>query len=110
MEAAQLYESFPRHLRPELRVRILADPESPFREGPDETWTGRGFAIALSDSNTPITNCTLPQLFECMGLNNDQKRELAATFLRWMRVLRGSAPRGSAPFEPQGVEPPQTPP
>jgi hypothetical protein len=87
MEAAQLYESFPRHLRPELRARILADPESPFHEGPDETWTGRGFAFTLSDSSAPITNCTLPQLFECMGLNNEQKRELAATFLRWMRVL-----------------------
>lgn len=94
MEAAQEYETFPRHLRQELRLRILADSESPFREGPDDSWTGRGFAIAVSDCNTPITNCTLPQLFECMGLNNEQKQDLASTFLRWMRVLRGSAPLG----------------
>jgi len=89
MDAAQLYESFPRHLRGELRARILADPESPFREGPDDSWTGRGFAIALSNYSAPITNCTLPQLFECMGLNNEQKRELAATFLRWMQSIIG---------------------
>lgn len=86
--ATKAYAAFPKSLRPSLHARILADPESPFREGPDETWTGRGFAIALSDYSAPITNCSLPELLNCMGLSDRVRAELVATFVRWMAVLQ----------------------
>ena len=85
--ANEQFATFPRALRSSLRTRILADPESPFREGPDETWAGRGFAIALGDYPAPISLCTLTQLLDCLGLNPDQRSNLTATFVRWMTVL-----------------------
>jgi len=85
--ANEQFAAFPRALRVSLRNQILADPESPFREGPDETWTGRGFAIALGEYTAPISQCTLTQLLDCLGLNPDQRSNLVATFVRWMTAL-----------------------
>ena len=85
--ANEQFAAFPRALRCSLHTQILADPESSFREGPDETWTGRGFAIALGDYPAPISQCTLTQLLDCLGLNPDQRSNLVATFVRWMTAL-----------------------
>jgi hypothetical protein len=92
MESAanEQFAAFPRALRSSLHAQILADPESLFREGPDDTWTGRGFAIALGEYPSPLSQCTLTQLLDCLGLNPDVRLNLVATFARWMTVLHPS--------------------
>jgi len=85
--ANEQFRAFPRSMRSTLHARILADIESPFRDGPDDSWTGRGFAIALGDFAVPISHCSLSDLLDCMGLKGTGRVEFVATFVRWMTVL-----------------------
>jgi len=85
--ATRLYQQFPRRLRASLHKLLIKDPESPFRDGPDDSHTGRGFAIALSEYTAPITNATLPQLLNGIQLKGLHREVFARLCVQYMTQL-----------------------
>jgi len=86
-EATLLYQQFPRSFRASLHKLLIKDPESPFRDGPDDSHIGRGFAIALSEYTAPITNATLPQLLNGLQLKNKDREVFTRLCVRYMTQL-----------------------
>lgn len=99
-ELAQLaddrYAAFPRNKRSELHSKIIGDPESPFREGPDDGYGGRILALALSDdSSVAVTNMPLSHIVNMLNkyvrgasllsppvmLTNEEKKQLYHLFI-----------------------------
>ena len=86
-QATRLYAQFPRPFRASLHKLLIEDPESPFRDGPDDSHIGRGFAIALSEYTAPITNSTFPQLLNGLQLKGLHREVFAGLCVRYMTQL-----------------------
>jgi hypothetical protein len=86
-QATLLYQEFPRSFRASLHKLLIKDPESPFRDGPDDSYFGRGFAIALSEYTAPITNVSLPQLLNGIQLKGLHREVFVRLCVRYMTQL-----------------------
>ncbi len=90
MEAATArYANFPRNRRAALHARIIGDPNSPFRDGPDDSPIGRWFAFAIGDVPAPVAELPLNEIIRQLPLTDVQKVELADIFIVHMNALQG---------------------
>ena len=72
-QATRLYAALPRNLRSRLYQAVMADPEMPFREGPD-TLTGRWFVISTGDYPAPAAQQALDAIIESIRVLSTCRR------------------------------------
>jgi len=66
IRADEMYGKFPRTKRTNLYNLIMENVESPFKNRPDKSHSGRAFALALRDADTPMANTSLSELVEIL--------------------------------------------
>jgi len=85
-EAVALYEALPRGQREGLYLRIMANPQFPFHDGPHDSAEGYIFFIATGDHGHPIADATLDLILEGLADNQDYNAEQTQTMYQVYRT------------------------
>ncbi len=86
-KAVQLYAALPRNLRAQLYGVVMADPEMPFRDGPDNSYDGRYFIIATGDYTAPAAQQALDEIIEQLPITPEQRAIAYQVYVRHLSPM-----------------------
>ncbi len=99
-QATRLYAALPRNLRWRLYQAVMADPQMPFRDGPDDTHVGRYFIIATGDYPAPAAQQALDQIIEQLPVTPAQREITYQVYIRHIKPLLLQVLRARRPANP----------
>lgn len=97
-QATRLYAALPHNLRERLYQAVMADPEMPFRDGPDDSYAGRWFIISTGNYTALAAQQALDAIIEQFPAG--QRQAMYQVYVRHLTPLVLQALRARRPANP----------
>jgi hypothetical protein len=85
--ATELYAMLPRNLRHQLYTLMMNNPNNPFHDGPDDSFSGRWFIISTGDYPAPAAQAPLNQIVGQLPLTAAQREQMYTVYVRHLKDL-----------------------